>query len=96
MKFEHEKVHGVTAAEGGGGDGDRDKGVDEYDGDNFESDSEIEEGGSETESEEGEEGQSSFRGGERSDTEADRHDDMFGDTQEMDSSITNQYLQQLR
>ena len=95
MKFEHEKVHWVTATEGGGSGG-RDKGVDEYDGDNFESDSEIEEGGSETESEEGEEGQSSFRGEERTDAEADRHDDMFGDTQEMDSSITNQYLQQLR
>ena len=88
VTFEHEKDHGI--AEGGG----RDKGVDDYDGDNFESDSEVEEGGSEVESEG--EGQSSFRGGERSDAEADRHDDMFSDTQEMDSSITNQYLRQLR
>ena len=88
VTFEHEKDHGITEGSG------HDKGVNDYDGDDFESDSEVEEGGSEVESEE--EGQSSFRGGERSDAEADRHDDTFSDTQEMDSSITNQYLRQLR
>ena len=89
VTFAHEKGHGV--AEGGG----RDKSADDYDGDDFESDSDVEEGGSEVDSEEGE-GQGSFGGGERSDAEADRHDDTFSDTQEMDSSITNQYLRQLR
>ena len=88
VTFEHERDHGIA------GGGCRDKSVDDYDGDNFESDSEVEEGGSEVESEG--EGQSSFRGGERSDAEADRHDNTFSDTQEMDSSITNQYLRQLR
>ena len=87
VTFEHQNGHGI--AEGGG----RDKGVDDYNGDDFESESEV---GSEVETEE-EEGQSSFRGGERSDAEADRHDDdTFGNTQELDSSITNQYLRQLR
>lgn len=87
MTFERKNGHRI--AEGGG----RDKGVDDYDRDDFESESEV---GSEVETEE-EEGQSSFRGGERSDAEADRHDDdTFGDTQELDSSITNQYLRQLR
>ena len=89
MTFEHENGHRIAEGDG------RDKGVDDYDGDDFESGSEVDEEGSEVESSEGE-GQSSFRGGERSDTEADRHDDTFGDIQELDSSITNQYLRQLR
>lgn len=89
VEFEHGKDHIIT--EGGG----YDKSIDDYDGGNFESDSEVEEGGgSEVESEG--EGQSSFRGGERSDAEADHHNDTFSDTQELDSSITNQYLRQLR
>ena len=82
MEFECDKGH--TSAEGG-------RSIDNYDGDDFESDSDDGESEIETEGE----GQSSFRGGERSDVEADRHD-AFSDTQELDSSITNQYLRQLR
>ena len=68
-----------------------DRGTDSYDGEEFESDYGSEEG-----SEVDVEGGRDSRGGERSDVEADRHDKLFSDTQEMDSSITNQYLRQLR
>lgn len=68
-----------------------DRGIDGYDGEEFESDSGSEEG-----SEVDIEGGRDSREGERSDVEADRHDKLFSDTQEMDSSITNQYLRQLR
>ena len=67
------------------------RGNDSYDGEEFESYSESEEG-----SEVDIEGGRDSRGEERSDVEADRHDMLFSDTQEMDSSITNEYLRQLR
>lgn len=73
------------------GNATNDRGIDSYDGEEFESDSGSEEG-----SEVDVEGGRDSRGGERSDVEADRHDKLFSDTQEMDSSITNQYLRQLR
>lgn len=59
-----------------------------YEGEGFESVSEDEE-------EEGSQTELEQLAGERSDVEADRHD-IFDDTQELDSSITNEYLQQLR
>lgn len=73
------------------GNGNNERGNDSYNGEEFESYSESEEG-----SEVDVEGGRDSRGGERSDVEADRHDTLFSDTQEMDSSITNQYLRQLR
>ena len=73
------------------GSANNDRGIDSYDGEEFESDS-----GSEKGSGVDVEGGRDSRGGERSDVEADRHDQLFSDTQEMDSSITNQYLRQLR
>ena len=58
-----------------------------YDGDGFESESEGSGESSEVDLD---------VGGERSDVEADRHDTVFGESQELDSSITNEYLRQLR
>ena len=68
---------------------DNERGIDNYDGDDFESVSGSEE--SEIDLEEEIEGIE-----ERSDVEADRHDGLFGDTRELDSSITNEYLRHLR
>ena len=72
-------------------DADNERGIDDYDGDEFESDS-----GSEVDVEGEGDSRGGGGGGERSDVEADRHDVLFSDSQEMDSSITNEYLRQLR
>ena len=65
-----------------------------YEGEGFESEGEEFESGSKGSGESSE--VDLDVGGERSDVEADRHDNVFGDSQELDSSITNEYLRQLR